>query len=365
MRDFTNVKRVVIKIGTDTLSSDGGINTAFFTGLAADVKRLRDEGREAVIVTSGAIGMGAGALGIKERVTGIKMRQACAAVGMPLLMEEYRRAFQEHGIAVAQVLLTADVLNRRTSYLNLRSAFETLFLLGAVPVVNENDSVATDEIGTAFGDNDRLSAFVASKIDAGLLIMLSDFDGLYDKNPREHKDARPVPVVYEITKEIEAMAGDRGSEHSTGGMKTKIEAAKIAARAGCRLVIAKGGLPNVIPDILAGKTVGTVFLPKQRLSQRARWISNSLPRGVIRVDEGALKALAGRKSLLPKGVTAVEGEFDAGDVVSINDRAKAVTEFGSAELRLIAGKHSTEIESILGTGKKDVVAVPENIVFSE
>ncbi len=365
MRDFTTVKRVVVKIGTDTLSADGGVNTGFFSGLAADVKRLRDEGREMVIVTSGAIGMGAGELGIRERVTGIKMRQACAAVGQPLLMEEYRRAFRAHGVSVAQVLLTADVLNRRATYLNLRSVFETLFLLGAVPIVNENDSVATDEIGTAFGDNDRLSAFVASKIDAGLLILLSDFDGLYDKNPREHKDARRVPVVYEITREIEAMAGDRGSEHSTGGMKTKLEAARITARAGCRLVIAKGGLPNVIPDILAGKNVGTVFLPREKLSQRARWIANSLPRGTVRVDEGALKALAAHKSLLPKGVTAVEGEFDAGDVVSINGRAKAVVEFGSAELRLIAGRHSTEIESILGTGRKDVVAVPENIVFTD
>jgi glutamate 5-kinase len=365
MRDFSNVKRIVIKIGTETLASDGGINTGFFKGLAGDVKALRDQGREAVIVTSGAIGMGAGALGIRERVTGIKMRQACAAVGQPLIMEEYRRAFQAQGITVAQVLLTADVLNHRATYLNLRSVFETLFLLGVVPVVNENDSVATDEIGSAFGDNDRLSAFVASKVDAGLLIILTDFDALYDKDPREHKDARPIPAVYEITKEIEAMAGERGGEHSTGGMKTKIEAAKIAARAGCRMVLAAGSRPNVVADILAGKSVGTVFLPRQKLSQRVRWIANSLPRGTVRVDEGALAALAAKKSLLPKGITAVEGEFEAGDVVMINDAAKAVIEFSSAELKLLAGKHSKEIETILGKGRKDVAATPENIVFME
>jgi glutamate 5-kinase len=365
MRDFSNVKRLVIKIGTATLTANHMINTAYFKGLAADIKTLVDGGREVVIVTSGAIGMGAGQLGIKERVTAIEMRQACAAVGMPLLMEEYRRAFQSHGITVAQVLLTADVLARRATYLNLRNAFETLFSLGVVPVVHENDSVATDEIGSAFGDNDRLSAFVASKVDAELLILLSDIDGLYDKNPRTHPDARPVPVVCEITREIEAMAGDRGSEHATGGMKTKIEAAKITARAGCRMVLADGSRPNVIPDILAGKSIGTVFIPKQKLSQRVRWIANSLPRGTVRVDDGALAALAAHKSLLPKGVTAVSGEFEAGDVVMINDRAKAVSEFSSAELKLIAGKHSREIESILGKGRKDVVAVPENIVFLE
>jgi glutamate 5-kinase len=363
MRDFTKVKRIVIKIGTATLASDGGINTEYFKRLAGDIKALRDQGREVVIVTSGAIGMGAGALGIKERVTGVRMRQACAAVGQPLIMEEYRRAFQAEGVTVAQVLVTADVLNHRATYLNLRSVFETLFLLGVVPVVNENDSVATDEIGSAFGDNDRLSAFVASKVDAGLLIMLSDIDALYDKDPRLHADAKPVSEVYEITRAIEAAAGDRGSEHSTGGMQTKIEAAKIAARAGCRMVLADGSRPRVITDILAGRDIGTLFLPKEKLSQRARWIANSLPRGTIRVDEGALKALAGHKSLLPKGILAVEGEFDAGEVVSIDGRAKAVTEFSSAELKLIAGKHTKEIETILGKGKKDVVATPENIVF--
>jgi glutamate 5-kinase len=318
-----------------------------------------------LIVTSGAIGMGAGQLGMTERVTGIKMRQACAAVGQPLIMEEYRRAFSELGITVAQVLLTADVLNHRATYLNLRNVFETLFLLGVVPIVNENDSVATDEIGSAFGDNDRLSAYVASKVDAGLLIVLSDIDALYDKDPRVFPDARPVSAVYEITQEIEDSAGGRGSEHATGGMKTKIEAAKIAARAGCRLVIADGSRHNVIPDILAGKNVGTVFLPKQKLSQRVRWIANSLPRGTIRVDSGALVALVAHKSLLPKGITTVEGEFEAGDTVMINEAAKAVTEFSSAELKLLAGKHSKEIESILGKGKKDVVATPENIVFLE
>ncbi len=363
MRDFSNVKRIVIKIGTATLSGEDGMNAAFFRNLAADVKLLMDEGREVLIITSGAIGRGAAEMGIKERVTGIKMRQACAAIGQPLLMDEYRRAFREQGITVAQVLVTADVLTRRTTFLNLRNAFETLLSLGVVPVVNENDCVATDEIGTAFGDNDRLSAYVASKVDAGLLIHLSDIDALYDKNPRESSDARPIPAVYEITKEIEAMASGRGSEHSTGGMKTRIEAAKIAARAGCRMVIAQGRRPHVVSAIVAGESVGTVFLPKQKLSQRVRWIANAPPRGTVRVDAGALAALAAHKSLLPTGITAVEGEFEAGDVVMINDRAKAVIEFTSAELKLLAGKHSKEIATILGQGRKDVAAVPENIVF--
>lgn len=363
MRDFSKAGRIVIKIGTSTLSANGGVNTAYITALAADVAALHAAGREIVIVTSGAIGMGAGALGLQERVTAVNMRQACAAIGQPLVMEAYRRAFVAHKVNVAQVLLTADLLSNRKTYLNLRNAFETLFSLKVIPVVNENDCVSTDEIGSAFGDNDRLSAFVASKIDASLLLLLSDIDALYDKNPREHPDAKPIPAVMEITREIEQGAGAAGSAHASGGMKTKLEAAKIAARAGCKMVLADGSLPHVVTEILAGKNIGTVFLPKRRLAQRSRWILNSTPRGTITIDAGALAALRRHKSLLPAGITGVRGEFEEGDVVFINDSAKAVTDFSSAELKLIVGKQSKEIETILGKGKKDVVATPENIVF--
>jgi glutamate 5-kinase len=376
MRDFSKTKRVVIKIGTNTLAKDGGIDTAYFGGVAAQIRALLDSGRHVVVVTSGAIGMGAGQLGLAEKPKEMKMRQACAAIGQPLLMQEYRKAFGLHGIQVAQVLLTAEVLSNRKTYLNLRNAIETLLHLGVVPILNENDSISTAEIGTAFGDNDRLSALVASKIDADLLLLLTDIDALYDKDPRRHADAQPIPAVFEITDQIVRNAGGRGSTHATGGMKTKIEAARIAANAGCRIVLAHGRTENVITRILAGEPLGTVFLPRRKLSNRARWILNSRPAGTIQIDDGALKALRNHKSLLPSGVTTVEGDFDAGAVVLLNrvpepdesgsgsrPAAKAVTSLGSAQLRALAGKHSTEIKKLLGPRHRDVVAIPEDIVF--
>ncbi len=226
---------------------------AYVRQIAAQINSLLKAGRQVVIITSGAIGMGAGQFNLAGKAQEMKMRQACAAIGQPLLMQEYRKAFGRDGVQVAQVLLTAEVLSNRKTYLNLRNAIETLLDLGVVPILNENDSISTAEIGTAFGDNDRLSALVASKIDADLLIMLTDIDALYDKNPRESPDAKPIPVVFEITDEIVRNAGGKGSDHSTGGMKTKIEAAQIAANAGCRIVLANGREKNVITRIMAGE----------------------------------------------------------------------------------------------------------------
>jgi len=363
MRNFEKTKRVVIKIGTNTLAKDGGIDTAYFAGVADQVKALTASGRQVVIVTSGAIGMGAGQLGLTEKPREMKMRQACAAIGQPLLMREYRKAFEQQGVEVAQVLLTAEVLTNRKTYLNLRNAIETLLDLGVIPVLNENDSVSTAEIGTAFGDNDKLSALVASKIDADLLIMLTDIDALYDKNPQKHADAKPIPVVFEITEEILRNAGGSGSVHSTGGMRTKIEAAKIAANAGCRIVLANGREDRVISRIMAGEPLGTIFMPKRKLSNRARWILNSRPAGTIRIDDGAIKALRNHKSLLPSAVTGVEGTFKQGEVVMLNESAKAVTSLASLQVKTLAGKHSREIKKLLGPDHRDVVATPEDIVF--
>jgi glutamate 5-kinase len=307
--------------------------------------------------------MGVGQLNIAGKVQNIKMRQACAAIGQPLLMAEYRKSFLRYGVTVAQVLLTAEVLNNRKTYLNLRNSIETLLRLGTVPILNENDSVSTEEIGTAFGDNDRLSALVASKIDADLLIILSDIDALYDKNPREFSDAKPIPTVFEITQDIIKSAGGAGSEHATGGMKTKIEAAKIAANAGCRMVLADGRAKKVISRIIAGEEVGTIFMPRRKLSNRARWILNSAAAGVINIDEGAMRAVRVHKSLLPSGIVSVEGTFEAGEVVMLNNNAKAVTSLSNAQLKVLAGKHSSEIKKLLGPGHRDVVAIPEDIVF--
>ena len=385
MRDFSKAKRIVVKIGTNTLTKDGGVDAAYVRRMAGQISSLLATGRQVVIVSSGAIGMGAGQLsgyrdtrasgsGYQEnrgagmgavagKIKDIKMRQACAAIGQPLLMAEWRKSFLRYGVTVAQVLVTAEVLNNRKTYLNLRNSIETLLKLSVVPVLNENDSVSTDEIGSTFGDNDKLSALVASKIDADLLIMLSDIDALYDKNPRKFADARPIHTVYEITEDIMRSAGGRGTKYATGGMKTKIEAAKIASNAGFSIVLANGRLKNVIGRIIAGEEIGTAFYPKRKLSNRSRWILNSAAAGTIFIDEGAMGALRAHKSLLPSGVISVKGAFETGAVVMLNDDAKTVTNLSSSQLKALAGKHSSEIRKILGPKHRDVVAIPEDIVF--
>jgi glutamate 5-kinase len=385
MRDFSKAKRIVVKIGTNTLTKDGGVDAGYVRRIAGQISSLLKIGRQVVIVSSGAIGMGAGQLSgyqdtresgsgyqgsrkpgmgaVAGKIKDIKMRQACAAIGQPLLMAEWRKSFLRYGVTVAQVLLTTEVLNNRKTYLNLRNSIETLLKLSVVPILNENDSVSTDEIGSTFGDNDKLSALVASKIDADLLIMLSDIDALYDKNPRKFADARPIHTVYEITEDIMRSAGGKGTEYATGGMKTKIEAAKIASNAGCRIVLANGRLKNVIGRIIAGDEIGTVFMPKRKLSNRSRWILNSAAAGTIFIDDGAMRAIKNRKSLLPSGITSIKGTFEGGVVVMLNDNAKAVTNLSSSQLKALAGKHSSEIRKILGPKHRDVVAIPEDIVM--
>lgn len=363
MRNFTDTKRIVVKIGTNTLTKDQHLDSEYVGSVAEQVAFYVNKGIQVLIVSSGAIGMGASQLEIDGPVNDMKMRQACAATGQPLLMAEYRKAFAKHNIIVAQVLLTAQVLNNRKTYLNLRNSIESLLKLRVVPILNENDSVSTDEIGSAFGDNDKLSALVASKIDADLLIILSDIDALYNRDPRKSDDAQPIDIVYEITSDITKSAGKRGSKHATGGMKTKIEAAKIASYAGCRIVLANGREENVIARIMTGERIGTLFMPKRKLSNRQRWILNSTPAGTIRIDDGALNAIRENKSLLPSGIITVERTFEAGAVVALNNAARAVTSMGSSELQNLAGKHSSEIRKILGPERKDVVATPEDIVF--
>ncbi len=363
MRNFANVKRIVIKIGTNILSKSDGIDSGFIRQVARQIAALQKDGKEILIVSSGAIGLGAGALKINQRISSVKTRQACAAIGQPLLMAEYRKALARYKIETAQVLLTAEVLNNRKTFVNLKNAIETLLKLGVVPIINENDSVSTEEIGTAFGDNDRLAAYSASKIDAELLIILSDIDCLYDKDPRKNKDAKPISEVFEITDTIIRSAGKSGSKHSTGGMKTKIEAAIIAANAGSRIVLANGREKNIISRILAGENVGTVFMPKRKLSSRKRWILNTTAAGTIRIDDGAAEAIKNRKSLLPMGIVNVEGKFKAGDVVMINDIAKAVAGLDSADIKRLAGRHSSEIKQILGHSRKSFVVNADDIVL--
>ena len=364
MRSFENTHRIVIKIGTSTLSTDSGINSDYIRTLVEQVSWLVGTGRQVLIVSSGAIGMGAKQLKINGPVKDMKLRQACAAIGQPLLMHEYHTAFAQKGLTVSQVLLTAEVLSNRKTYLNLRNAIEALLKLSVVPIMNENDCVSTAEIGTAFGDNDKLSALIASKIDADLLIMLTDIDALYDKPPHTSDDARPIRLVEKITDEITKAAGTKGSTHSTGGMKTKLKAASIAATAGCPMVLAHGKEENIIQKILDGNEVGTLFMADtQSLSNRARWILHSKAKGTIYVDEGALAAIRKHKSLLPSGIKKVEGSFAVGEVVMINDVAKAVVSLNSEELTQVAGLHSTKIRDLLGPDHRDVAVLPEDIVF--
>jgi glutamate 5-kinase len=364
MRDFGKIKRIVIKIGTNTLSRNNQIDKRYFLDLSNQIAELIKMGKQVLIVTSGAIGMGSAYLGIKEKSKSVKIRQACAAIGQPLLMHEYQNAFSKSNLIIAQVLLTNDVFNNRKAYLNLRNSIETLLTLNVIPIINENDTISTDEIGNAFGDNDKLSALVASKIDADLLIMLSDY-ALYDKNPNECDDAKLIYEVTKITQAIIECAGGSGSKFSTGGMKTKINAAKILYDSGCKLIITDGRTKNVLLDIVKGKKIGTLFIPKQKLGNKTRWILHSHPEGTLVLDEGAVKAIKNSKSLLPSGITQIKGSFKAGDVVFLNTFAKALVNLNSEELKLVIGKHSTEIRKQLGSTHSDVVATPENIVFME
>jgi glutamate 5-kinase len=363
MRDFSSIGRVVVKIGTNVLSNDSEIDVSYVHDMAQQITHLIRRGLQVLVVTSGAIGFGARELGLSGRIQSVPLRQSCAAIGQPILMNTYKAAFAAHSLKVAQVLLTREVLNNRTSYLNLRNAVESLLELAVIPVFNENDSVSTFEIGTTFGDNDQLSALIASKVDADLLIMLTDIDGLYSDDPRRNPDAVLMSSVDSITDDLLKRCGKPGSGVGTGGMSTKVKAAAIAGRAGCRTVLAHGRSPDILRRILSGEEVGTVFPALDRIKNRLRWIMNSEPAGYIMVDQGAIDAMRRKNSLLPTGVRKVDGVFPAGSVVMVNHVAKIVTNMNSTELGAVIGLHSSEVAKRLGSGKKDVIARPEDTVF--
>jgi glutamate 5-kinase len=358
-------KRVVVK-GSASRLSDGpagarsGLDVEYLHRLAAELADLVRDGRQVILVTSGAVGMGARELGLARKPKDTRTKQACAAIGQPLLMDEYRKAFGVFGLTAAQLLVTRDAWDDRTAYLNLRSTVEALLERRVVPVFNENDSVSTAEI--AFGDNDRLSAYVASKVDAELLVILSDVDALYDADPRTDPAAVPIPYVRELTAAMTAAAGGKGSEFSTGGMKTKLMAVGIARDAGCRVVIAHGRTPSAVTRILGGEDLGTLFDAASGLKNRQRWIKNTRPQGVITVDAGALAAMRSGASLLPRGVAGISGAFERGAVVLVNDAAKAISALSSAELDEARGKRSSELGGRSTSGGR-VVARPDDVVF--
>lgn len=345
---------VVIKIGTNLLADKTrGIDTGRIESIAKSVSSLRAGGKDVAIVSSGAIGAGVAALGLSERPRTIPDKQATAAVGQPLLMEAYEKAFRKQKQPIAQLLLTKDDFAERARYVNARNTFEALFEKGIVPVINENDTVAVEEI--KLGDNDNLSALVATLIEAGILIILSDVDGLYTADPGRELDAELVRVVEKITPQIERFARKTGSELSTGGMATKIQAAKRCVGSGIAVVITNGAKLGAIEGVFAGDIAGTVFLPaEKKLSMRKQWIGFvSHTKGSIVVDDGAKNALLKKhKSLLPSGITEVRGDFKARDIVSILDPegrqiGKGITGYSSVELNKIKGKKSAEIETVL------------------
>lgn len=359
---FRDVKRIVLKIGTSSLSNeDGSFNSKLTGDIARQVAKLREQGKEVIIVSSGAIGIGIEQLGMKQRPREIPLRQAAAAVGQTILMREWRTAFEKYGIKVAQILLTYEYFSNRMTYLNLRNSIAELLDFGVIPVINENDPVCVHEIEATFGDNDKLSAMVASKVEAGLLVMLSDIDGLYDRNPKKSGDAKLISTIHEITPEIEKCGGSPTSTRGIGGMRTKIEAAKIACMSGCHMVIANSDVDECVMKIMDGENIGTLFLAKDgKYKNRTRWIILSKSSGKIIVDKGAEEAVRKNRGLLPSGIVDVEGIFDRGDIVEIAGDggavfAKGITDYTSSELNKIKGKHSDKIEGMLGYKNYDEV----------
>ena len=366
-----SAKRIVVKIGTSTLTyPNGRLNLSRMESLVRQLVDVANEGREVVLVTSGAIGAGMSRLGMNHRPRSIPEKQAVAAVGQSLLMQMYEKLFGEYGYIVGQLLLTREDLTHRKRHLNCRNTIQSLWRLKAIPVVNENDTVAVDEI--KFGDNDTLAALVAGLIAADLLIILSDVDGVYDENPQVNPDATLLPVIHEITPELIEAAGGPGSLYGSGGMGTKLQAAKMSMAGGTAVVIANGSRPGVIRAILDQKGPGTLFVPRgEKMAGRKRWIAFYLPaEGQVKVDQGAGQALVqGGKSLLPAGVIDVVGDFQEGDVVQVVDEtgkelARGLVNYGASELRKIQGRSTHEIPVILGYKYFDEVIHRDNLVIS-
>ena len=353
MATLTASKRLVVKIGSALLvdAATGALRQDWLTSLAADVARIRARGTDVIIVSSGSIALGRGILGLPLTSLALEQSQAAAAVGQIRLARAYEEALTPHGIVTGQVLVTLEDSQDRRRYLNSRATMETMLGLGVTPIVNENDTIATDEI--RYGDNDRLAAQVAVTVGADQLVLLSDVDGLYTANPKIDSTAKHLDLVEKLTPEIEAMAGDAGSGLSKGGMITKLIAARIATEAGCAMAIALGTAMNPLQALENGAPATWFAAQTDPQAARKRWISAMKPRGTVTVDAGAQDALHHGKSLLPAGVTQISGSFGRGEVVTIIDTAGAtlgqgLIRYTSAEARQIMGRRSAEIVEILG-----------------
>ena len=368
-RRLTEARRIVVKVGSTLLvdSDKGRLNRSWLESLAADVAARRKRGQEVIIVSSGAIALGRRHLNLGTAKLKLEESQAAAAVGQIRLAHAYKELLDAHEINVAQILLTLGDTEQRRRYLNARGTLNTLLALGAVPLINENDTVATAEI--RYGDNDRLAARVAQMIGADCLVLLSDIDGLYTADPGEDPDAQFIARVLEITPAIEAMAGGTGSDMGSGGMQTKIAAAKIAIGAGCHLCISLGAVEHPLQRIEEGARC-TWFVPSSTpVATRKQWIAGTLkPAGAISVDDGAVRALMLGKSLLPAGVTRAVGRFERGDTVSIMgpdgaEIGRGICAYSDVDAARIIGRKSADIEKVLGFRGRDEIVHRDDLVL--
>ncbi len=375
--DINNAKRIVFKFGTNVLrNEEKEISLSRIYSFIEDISKLHRQGKEIIIVTSGAVGLGSKTLNVDSNDS-LSIKQACAAVGQCQLMSIYEDGFNKYSINTAQVLLTEDDFTNRIKYLSLNNVLNTLLDLKVIPVINQNDTVSTTELedsgisiyGVSFSDNDKLSALVASKLDADLLVILSDINGLYDDNPKENPDAHLITEVKEITEEIEKY-GQSASKGGRGGMKTKLQAAKVVTHSGGSVIIVNGKSPQVINRLFSGEKMGTVFYPVEQLSQKRRWIAYATNiTGQLIVNEGAKKAIKEKnKSLLAIGVMNINGCFDRGDVISIldednNEFARGIANYSSDDCRKIIGEHSDNIYQILGYKNYDAIITKDNIAL--
>jgi glutamate 5-kinase len=367
---LVTARRLIVKIGSALLvAPNGEMRRTWLGALIDDIARCRARGQEVLVVTSGAVAVGRGDLGLAGRALKLEEKQAAAAAGQIRLAHAYLEELGRHGLRAAQILLTPEDTEDRQRHLNARATLEQLLALGAVPVINENDTVATAEI--RFGDNDRLAARVAQMISADTLVLLSDIDGLYTADPRHDASARHIAEVAAITPEIEAMAGPPPSGHSSGGMVTKLAAGRIALAAGCRMVIARGEGMHPLAAIENGARATWFLAPSEPRTARKRWIAGAInAAGAFVIDDGAARALARGTSLLPSGVVAVEGTFERGDTVVVRGRdgreiARGLAAYASSDARAIAGHKSGEFEAILGYHGRDEMIHRDDLVVSE
>ena len=364
-------RTVIIKIGSSLLIDDdrNAVNADWLRGMADDIAMLRADGKNVVVVSSGAIALGSRGLGITGRALAIEEKQAAAATGQVTLAHAWREALAIHDIRGAQILLSPEDTETRRRHLNARATMSALLELGAVPVVNENDTVATAEI--RFGDNDRLAARVAAMISADLLVLLSDIDGLYSGNPRRDSAARHVAEVATINDEVLAMAGTANAAYASGGMVTKLEAARIAMNAGCGMIICDGRGARPVKELVEGGRHTLFRAEHSPLTARKQWISGALtPKGRITVDGGAVRALRQGRSLLPAGVVAATGAFERGDLIAIEDETRQVighglSAYSVADTKAILGHKSSEIETLLGYRGRDEVIHADNLAMLE